>query len=49
MTQQTRKFLYITLIAMTIAVMAFGVYTYEKQKTYKVAVMFSQGKDVHCY
>ena len=49
MTQQTRKFLYITLIAMTIAVMAFGVYAYEKQKTYKVAVMFSQGKDVHCY
>ena len=49
MTRQTRKILFITLTAMAIAAMAFGVYACESEKTYKVAVMFSQGKDIHCY
>ena len=49
MTRQTRKILFIILTAMAIAVMAFGVYACESEKTYKVAVMFSQGKDIHCY
>ena len=49
MTRQTRKLLFITLTAMAIAAMAFGIYACESEKTYKVAVMFSQGKDIHCY